>query len=364
LESDSLSSPSPASGHLRRYDVDWLRIIALGLLVIYHVSISFQPWGRNFLFIQNEQSLEGLWVIISMFNIWRIPILFLISGMGVRFAMQRRTWKMMLKDRTLRILLPFIFGFFTMTPISYYFVSKYYSLDIEYLPADGHLWFLANIYLYVLLLLPVFVLLMKHPDNFFFRFLSGIFQQPASLFLAAIPILVEVLLVNPEIYSIFVHTSHGFWLGMLCFFTGFVFISIGDVFWNSVRRIRLVALLAALLLFLLRWLIYKLESAPNFLTAVESTSWMLAAIGFGSVYLNKPSRLLSYFSRAVYPLYIIHLPIQFCISYFLIPLPLPAFLKLILLIAGILGFSLLIYELIIRRIKWIRPLFGMKFEIS
>jgi hypothetical protein len=35
--------------------------------------------------------------------------------MGVRFAMQRRDWKQLLKDRTIRILIPFIFGFFFIT---------------------------------------------------------------------------------------------------------------------------------------------------------------------------------------------------------------------------------------------------------
>ncbi len=26
----------------RRYDIDWLRVIAIGLLLIYHVAIGFQ----------------------------------------------------------------------------------------------------------------------------------------------------------------------------------------------------------------------------------------------------------------------------------------------------------------------------------
>ena len=45
---------------IRRYDVDWLRVIALGLLVVYHVVVSFQPWATMIFFIQNENSLEVL----------------------------------------------------------------------------------------------------------------------------------------------------------------------------------------------------------------------------------------------------------------------------------------------------------------
>jgi len=87
---------------------------------------------------------------------------------------------------------------------------------------------------------------------------------------------------------------------------------------------------------------------------------MLAILGFGSLYLNKPSRSLAYFSKAVYPVYIVHMPVQFTMAYFLLPLSLPAYLKLMLLLAGTFGVSLLLYEYVLRRLKWIRPLFGMK----
>jgi hypothetical protein len=44
----------------RRYDIDWLRVIAIGLLIIYHIGIGFQPWGVFIGFIQNEKPLEWL----------------------------------------------------------------------------------------------------------------------------------------------------------------------------------------------------------------------------------------------------------------------------------------------------------------
>ncbi len=87
---------------------------------------------------------------------------------------------------------------------------------------------------------------------------------------------------------------------------------------------------------------------------------MLAILGFASLHFNKPSERLSYFSKAVYPVYILHFPIQYAISYYFMPLALPAILKLGVLLFGTFGVSLLIYELIIRRLKWIRPPFGMK----
>ncbi|SVE25169.1 uncharacterized protein METZ01_LOCUS478023, partial [marine metagenome] len=60
---------------MRRYDVDWLRVLALGLLVIYHAVVSFQPWGHFIAFPVNKDPLEGLWILMALINIWRIPIL-------------------------------------------------------------------------------------------------------------------------------------------------------------------------------------------------------------------------------------------------------------------------------------------------
>jgi len=151
-------------------------------------------------------------------------------------------------------------------------------------------------------------------------------------------------------------------MGLLCFFMGFVFISVQDDFWPSVARIRWVALVPAVSIYLVRFLVFEFQGVPPWLTAFESWSWMLTILGFGSLYLNRPSRLLAYLSKAVYPVYIVHLPVQFTICYFLFPLPLTAYMKLALLLAGTFGVSFLLYEFVLRRLKWIRPLFGIKFN--
>ncbi len=177
MSSNKLSNTT-AINWQRRYDVDWIRTLAMGLLIIYHVVVCFQPWASKIFFIQNKQPVEGLWIFMSMINVWRIPIIFMISGMGVCFAMERRDWKQLLKDRTVRILLPLIFGILFICPISAYVALTFYEMKTAYIPNAGHLWFLANIYLYVLLLLPLMVYLKKHPDNFIFSFLSKVLSRP------------------------------------------------------------------------------------------------------------------------------------------------------------------------------------------
>src|SRR6185295_13430698 len=109
----------------RRYDIDWLRVIAIGLLLLYHVAIGFQSWGILLGFITNDKSWNALWLPMAMLNVWRIPLLFFVSGMGVYFAIQKRNWKQLLLERARRIFIPFVFGIFAIVPISIYFWERY-----------------------------------------------------------------------------------------------------------------------------------------------------------------------------------------------------------------------------------------------
>jgi hypothetical protein len=333
--------------------------VALGLLIIYHIVISFQPWAKAIGFVQNDQSLEWLWIPMSALNVWRIPILFMVSGMGARFAMERRDLKQLLADRTVRILIPLTFGIFFIGPIVGYLVRNYYDLGAGYSPDAGHLWFLINIFCYVLYFLSSLWALKTYPDNPFLRLLSRSLRRPWVIFAAALPLMAEAWLMNPEHFASY-PTPHGHFLGAVCFALGIIFVSLKDDFWRAVQKVRRSALAMAVLLFLVRLFAFELQGTPKPLVAFESMCWMLAILGYASTHLNKPSDSLAYFSKAVYPVYIIHFPIQYAISYYLMPVALPAILKLGILLIGTFGACLLVYEFVLRRLKWVRPLFGMK----
>ncbi|MDP6168957.1 MAG: acyltransferase [Candidatus Marinimicrobia bacterium] len=346
---------------MRRNDVDWIRVIALGLLIIYHSIVAFQPWGHKIWFIENEDHLEVLWIPMAMINVWRIPILFMVSGMGVFFAMRNRDWKQLLKERTSRILLPFVFGFFFICPINVYFPSLYFDEEIYYVPNVGHLWFLGNIFMYVLLLLPLLIYLNNRTPNFISRILTWLFQYRLGIIALALITMIEYLIVQPENFTIYAMTPHGFWLGMACFFIGFCLVSLGNTFWKAVEKARKSALGIGFSLYMIRLyaMISTQTQGAHWLNGFESMCWMLAIFGYGSLYLNKSSNALSYCKEAVYPVYIFHMPLQAFFSYLIMPLKLAAILKLVLLIGGIFAGSILLYE-IVKQIKWFRPLFGLK----
>ena len=98
---------------------------------------------------------------------------------------------------------------------------------------------------------------------------------------------------------------------------------------------------------------------PKFVIGFESMCWMLTVLGYGAIYLNHQSKALTYLKDAVYPVYILHMPLQFLLSYLIMPTKLPLLLKLNFLIIGTLFCSIFLYE-IIKRVNWIRPIFGLK----
>ena len=342
----------------RRYDIDWLRVITIGLLLLYHIAIVFQPWGVFIGFIQSEQSMESLWKPMTMINIWRIPLLFFVSGMGVCFAIKKRTWKQLFLERTRRILVPLLFGILFIVPIHVFIWQYYYRQEIIYSPWDGHLWFLKNIFVYVILLSPLFFYLKKNQNGPIATWLKRIFKTPLGYLLVLVTLILESILTNPEIYELYAFSWHGFFLGLFAFLFGFIFILSSETFWPTVLKWRGLFLSLALLLYAIRYFVFELKS-PNYLMAVESTLWIFTVFGFAYKYLNHPSKSLQYLSQGAYPIYIVHMVFLYLGSVLILPLDIPIIVKFILLVifTGIGCFAL--YE-VIRRIHFLRPLFGLK----
>jgi len=343
----------------RRYDIDWLRVIAIGLLLIYHIGIGFQPFGVFIGFIQSNESLDALWVPMSMLNIWRIPLLFFVSGMGVCFAIRKRSWKQLILERGRRILLPFLFGLFFIVPIHVFLWQKYYMQEIDYKIHPVHLWFLANIFIYVLLLSPLFFYLKRNYNGRFHMGLQKLFSRPWGLLVVVFAFVLETILVKPQTYETYAMTLHGFVLGMLAFLFGFLFIYSGEAFWNTVRKWRWLTLSIAVLLFLFRYIEFQLL-APRYLLAIESNMWIYTAFGFANKYLQRPGKALSYLTQAAYPVYIIHMIFLYLGSFLIMPLDISSWLQLILIVAFTFIGCFAVYELLIRRVGFLRPLFGLK----
>ncbi|WP_462247280.1 acyltransferase family protein [Ekhidna sp.] len=347
----------------RRYDIDWLRVIAIGLLLVYHVAIIFQPWAMFIGFIRSDEMLENIWKPMTMLNVWRIPFLFYVSGMGVYFAIRKRNWKELLLERSKRILIPFVFGILAIVPLHFLVFQRYYNMPLGYNAHPAHLWFLGNIFIYVLMLFPLFFYLKKIEGGRFMERLSLFMSNPIGPISITIFFILETIVVKPQVFELYAQTWHGFFLGLLAFFFGFLFVYAGKSFWQTILKWRWLYLGMAVILYVMRLMFFELKS-PGYLMAFESNCWILSVFGFGYKYLNKPSKILSYLSQAAYPVYIIHMFTLYTGAMIFLPLDMSVALKFILItvFTGITG--CLIYEFSIKRIGFLRPLFGLKWRLN
>ena len=343
---------------MRRYDIDWLRVIAIALLLVYHVAIGFQAWGIMIGFITNKEPWPSLWLPMSMLNVWRIPFLFFVSGMGVFFAMQHRTWVELIKERSLRILVPYIAGMIGIFPISMLIFQQYNGFEIQYAMNAGHLWFLGNIMVYVLILFPLFFYLTRESASRFVNGLKGMLRTPLGLLPVIGIFILEALIVKPYPYELYANTWHGFWLGLLAFFTGFCLMLVGEVFWPMIVRWRWLFPAIALTLFVTRILVFGMQN-PVFLLVIESDCWIFSMFAFGHKYLNHKSKALTYLSEAAYPVYILHMIFLYLGSWLVFPMEISVELKFVFVLSITFAGCFASFE-VVRRVQVLRVLFGLK----
>lgn len=363
----------------RRYDLDWIRVIVFDLLIIYHVGMFFVPWGWH---IKNNILLESFVIPMMFLNQWRIPILFVISGMGTRFALSHRSGGTFAKERFTRLFLPLLFGMLVIVPPQVYLERLTQGIDFssyfDFYPHffDGiypkgnlswhHLWFLPYLFVYSLLLTPVFVFLRNQANGSFLNGLRTLIgKYPMALYLFALPLLLVEISLEP--YYPITHAFVGDWYAhamyLLLFLFGFILISIKDVLWKALDRIRLSALVIGLVGFPILVGLYNLAEGHWIIPLVATInmwSWILVIFGFASKYLNKPGKIISYRNRAVYPFYILHQTITIIIGYSLMNLDWPIVVKFIILAVGTFLISWLIYEGIVKRTRFTRFVFGLK----
>ena len=368
---------------MRRYDLDWLRVIVFGLLIFYHVGMLFVPWGFH---IKNNVIYDWLTYPMWFLNQWRLPILFIISGMGTYFALQKRNTKQFALERFKRLYIPLAVGMAFVIPPHVYIErivkEQFQGSYFDFWPIEAftgiypngnfswhHLWFLPYLLLFSLVLIPVFKHLKNRSDSAFIKFTRSLVNSPNRIYLLIIPLYLIEALMEP--FFPVNHALVGDWFAicnyLVLFFYGFLLMTVKDTFWQTIEKHRYKFLLIAVLSFALLLsinMLFKDSTIRHFIEAMVKVcnlwSWILTLFGLAATYLNKASKLLNYCNEAVYPFYILHQSIILVIAYFLIDLQAGLFIKGMVLIIGTFGITWIIYEFLIRRWKYIRPLFGLK----
>ncbi|WP_269932535.1 acyltransferase family protein [Aminobacter sp. HY435] len=369
----------------RRHDLDWLRVIALALLIFYHVGMVYVTWDFHIKSAHAGPLIEPAMLAV---NPWRLMLLFFISGVALRFALARVALRQFLLRRTLRLFVPIVFGMVVVVmPQAYVellwkgeiepdfatFYLSYLSPRQEFsiiTPTWNHLWYVVYIMVYTLAVAAMLPAL-RRLDGPSQRLFSWLAASPWGLLtLPALPFLAYRLLLDPIFPT--THTLIDDWATHAHALTIFVFgylCARSAAFWHGVDRTLGRALaLAATLGFVLLWLRLNattsdrmlLEAVPG-LRVFYAWAVIMALLGLAQRHLDKPGRALDYLNQAIFPCYILHQTLIIVIGYALLACALPAWVEAALVTFGTVAGCVVLYE-IVRRIALVRPLFGLPYR--
>ena len=99
----------------RHYGMDWLRIGAFALLILYHIGMFFVPWGWH---VKTPQPMDWVQIPMMATNSWRLPLLFLVSGYASAALFAKLgTPGAFLRSRAARLLIPLVVGMIVVIPV-------------------------------------------------------------------------------------------------------------------------------------------------------------------------------------------------------------------------------------------------------
>ncbi len=360
----------------RRSDLDWLRVIAFGVLIYFHTAIAFLP--KAIPMIVNAESSVVLMLLVDYLHQFRLGLLFLVSGVGVCFAMKHRDAGAFFADRSRRLLMPLAFGIAVLVPPMVYLEKRYIgAIDagfVAFYPTfftDGiypgghlswhHFWFLAYLYLFCCMGWPLFKWFERHQSSWF-----GWMETPWGLWLPVLFLIAVELPLRPLFpgFRDLVHdwASFAHWFTLFTF--GFLFARNEPLLDRTQRMLPATATTALATTFAL--IVWFWQPGDGFsplhdgtVTVVEHVgfsglrmimiwSTLLACLGAAGRYLQRGGPVLDYLNSAVYPLFCLHLPIIVALDYLVLPTAWPIPVKFLVITTGTIIFVFAGFELIRR----------------
>ena len=372
----------------RRYDLDWLRIIAFGLLILYHTGMFYVTWDWHVKSVHAGRSVEWLMLLV---NPWRLALLFVISGVALRFLADKLGPARLARERIVRLGLPIVFGMAVIVaPQSWLqlvesgeFHGSFWQFWPQYLdfssdfsiitPTWNHLWYVVYLLVYTLLLAPVAGPLSRWMAGAGERITAVIFRDRVGVLVLVtvilLPHIVIVYTLEPRFPT--THALVNDWAqhahNVLLLLTGFL-LAKDRHFWNAVHRALPVVLTLAIVLGTAQtWVRFHRDLMTDTVWVIYEGgrslyAWaaILSLLGLAQRYLNRPSRALTYLTEAIFPWYILHQTITVMAGFWLTRQGLPVWIEAPAVILATFGGCALLHELVIRRVGFLRPVFGLK----
>jgi glucans biosynthesis protein C len=371
--------------------LDWLRIIAFGVLILYHVGMVYVIWPFH---VKSPNATAMLHPWMQLSEPWRMSLLFVVSGAAtgtmIKGGASWRLWR----SRTRFLLLPLLCGVVLLVPPqSYVEVQQKYAYSGSYadflalyftgykgfcsgaqcliLPTWNQLWFLPYLWLYTTLLMVALACLPQLVSRcapVFEKALRGpllLLLLPAVLLALRLTLFDRFPVTHALLDDAYSHAVYG------TMFVAGVLLAASPALWRRLAAARWWALLLALVCWAERVGFLGALSFLSFLglppksvaqlvvLAVFQWCAIAAAVGFAVQHLNFDHPWRATLTEAVFPVYLLHQTVLILAFALLLAWHLAPGFEALLLIALTLVLSSLGY-LLVRRLKPLRPWFGLR----
>lgn len=384
-----MNHPSPSSSRL--YFLDWVRIFAFMLLIVYHVGMYYvsEDWH-----VKSPHASDAIEPYMLLSSPWRLGLLFLISGVASSFMLAKVKAGRFIRQRSLRLLVPLVFGMLVIVPPQPYFeviekvayqgsyldfmrlyLSGYGDFcrkaDCLVLPTWNHLWFVAYLWVYTLLLGAIVMALGARFDAAARKvgaWLTGwklIALPVAVLALPRIVLLSHFPATHDLVNDWYYHTQY-----VTLFVLGAMLARQAGV-WQCMENARWAALAIALACWGSLIVFFSLPESLTLHPDIHQwrmlmrvvyalCAWcaIVAVCGFAHRHLDRNSASRAYLTEAVFPVYIVHQSLIVTMAHLIKPANIAPATEGIMLVVLTLCFSFGIFEAV-RRVAVLRPLFGL-----
>jgi uncharacterized protein (DUF2147 family)/fucose 4-O-acetylase-like acetyltransferase len=382
----------------RRHDLDALRVFACYLLFPFHVGMVFNP--APFFHVRNDESSLFFLILCGFIGLWHMPLLFLLAGWSAAASLRSRGVGAFLRERGRKLAVPLVAGCILLAPVIKYlelrsgqdlnhrglFVTEAVQESMRsVLPLDlpraepfdesfwtflptffteldrftwSHLWFLAYLLTFTLVLLPVLAPLAR-------RVRAGVHLSRVWIYVPIVPLaLIQLTLRErfPGPYNLY-----NDWASVAYYVTflgsGFA-LAVAPAFDEALREEwrRVLALGIAATGVLLAALLGAFESTPVVLVGSAVAGWCFVAalLGFARERVTRSGPRLRYLAESAFPIYVLHQPVVVVLAAGVVLLPLGIVAKFVLLLTGSVVATLAVYHVGVRPFGPARFLIAMK----
>lgn len=383
----------------RRFDIDWLRVFATYLLLLFHVGMVFNP--APFYHVRNTEVSFVFLILCGFIGLWHMPLFFLLAGWSAFSSLTLRGPREFLSERFFRLFVPFAAGCVLLMP-SIKFLERSNGLDANYTglyvapelqesfrqvipsglpvaaPFDesfweflptfftdparftwAHLWFIAYLLIFTVLYLPL-LQYARRPSPWFRGAVRAAWAYAPLVPLIAIQLSMRERWPGlPNLLQDWANVAY-YSTYLLCGFLLARFSRLEAVVQHERRRAFAIACGATVVLLI--GVLGGVTSPPLLLASVAVAGWcfVVAFLGWSRQHLSFSTPALRYLTESAFPVYLLHQSAIVIPGYFLIQLPLGMWTKFVLLLVVSSSLTLSAYHLLVRPFSVTRFLCGMK----